>query len=231
MLRFLTTSLILIGLSLSGLPAQADPLIRAGGEPGVIRAWSEAGGVLTLTIAEGFDTAEVAELVKKRAPKTTLRALGDRLEVRGISKAALRRALRGAKVDPLLDDVDVMLSSLQGGSGGDSDSGSSIRATQHGGIGREVRLSGQVVNVRRERFPVVLLTVQLAEAAAGQAAGDRVVVIPQIRTKRGRPQDPASKKNLKAWYAQPGDKVSMRLVRPKQRVWAVTDFSLTAPEW
>lgn len=230
-LRRLPAALAGLALATFTLSAHAEPLLTKSGKPKVVSAWSDAGGVVTLNIAEGFDSADVAEAIRGRLPKAKLRPLGDRLEVRGVKKAALLKAMRGVQVDRLLDDVDDMLASLQSNNGGDSDSGSSIRATQTGVVGRSVQLSGEVVNVRRKRFPVILLTVQLSEAAAGRTAGDRVVVIPQIRTKRGRPQDAASKQNLKAWYAQPGDKVSMQLVRPKQRVWAVTGYELKSSEY
>lgn len=230
-LRRLPTALAGLALATFTLSAHADPLLTKSGKPKVVSAWTEEGGAVTLSVSEGFDTADVAEAIRQRLPKAKLRPLGDRLEVRGVKKAALLKAMRGVQVDRLLDDVDDMLASLQSGPGGDNDSGSSIRATQKGPVAKAVQLSGEVVNVRRERFPVILLTVQLSEAAAGRSAGDRVVVIPQIRTKRGRPQDAASKQNLKAWYAQPGDKVSMTLVRPKQRVWAITGYELKSSEY
>lgn len=220
--------------------ALADPVLQAGGKPGVAASFSQDGAAVTLVIAAGFDPAAVAEAISAGVPGAQAKVVGQKVVVSGVAQATLLTALEKVDVAPAGDDVDAMLSALQNPGGEDDGSGSSIRATNNNSELEAVRgppgelVFGKVVKVRRARFPLVFITVQVERGpkVGAPAKGETIVVLPRVKSKHGvvDPDDAASQLNVGAWYAQPGDKVKVRLEAKKEKkVWVAKAFERATP--
>lgn len=220
--------------------ALADPVVAPGQKPGVAASWTKDGATTTLVIAAGYDANEVAETIVAEVKGAQAKADGQQVVVTGVATAALLAALEKVDVAPAGDDVDAMLSALQNPGGEDDGSGSSIRATNDKADFEAVRgppgqlVVGRVLKVRRARFPLVFITVKVErgpKSGDGPAKGDTIVVLPRVKSKGGvvDPADAASQLNVGAWYAQPGDRVKVRLESKEKKVWVAKAFERATP--
>lgn len=170
---------------------------------------------------------DLEKTLQKAFPKAKIQLQSKSLRIQGVELAPLTAtltALRQAKPETpsAEDEVDLMLADVRNQGDVDSDSGSSIRATQETTLApKETQIQGEVVDVRRLRFPVVHIRIKLKSPFGALKVGDELVVIPEIRVKRGRPTDAASKQNLDGWYAYPGDRIQADRVKAdaKGRLW------------
>lgn len=225
--------------TLIGGAAGAAPIVGPGAKPGVAQSWSAADNSVTLTIAKGFEARAVADAIQKTVSGAVARAEGDKVIVTGVSKDQLLSQLEKVDVPEAGDDVDAMLTSLQNqGGGSEEGSGSSIRATQMVDFSevlgkKEELLTGKVVQVQRQQFPLVLVTVKLAQVPRELAShalkpGATITVLPRVHSRNGvvDPKDRPSTLNLGAWYAQAGDSVAFRLEKntPQDKVWVAAAF-------
>ncbi|MBK8014684.1 MAG: hypothetical protein IPK13_25445 [Deltaproteobacteria bacterium] len=227
-------SLLSIGLPVT--VAKADPIVKQGAQPGVAASWSANGKTATtLVIASGYNAADVAKAISQAIPTATAKAKADKVLVSGLSTDDLLKKLQTIDVDPALDDIDTMLSALQFANADDG-SGSSIRATKSADFTdvmgeQNEQISAKVVSVKRDRFPLVFVTVKIesmpkGNAPAGIKRGQRITVLPRVKSKKGLidPEDKASKLNVGAWYAQPGDRVKIRLEEQHEKIWIAAGF-------
>ncbi|MCK6544622.1 hypothetical protein L6R52_02035 [Myxococcota bacterium] len=241
--RTLAASVLGAALLAPALTASAAPVVGAGKKPGVAASWSSAGGAVTLKIVQGYDAAEVASAIAAAVKGASAKAQGSDVVVTGLAEADLITALEKVDVKEAAsgDDVDAMLANLQKPGGEEEGSGSSIRATQQTDfsevLGDKTEIIGaKVVSVDRRKFPLVIVTVKLDKVPKGLAgpglkSGATLKVLPRVKSKNGivDPNDQASTLNVGAWYAQPGDKVQLRLEKePKDGVWVAAAFNRNA---
>lgn len=219
-MRILVQSTLCLVLLVPGAASSAETLLTPGGKPGAVVQVSERGGAVVLKLKPGFSAQDVANAVTHAVPDAQCRVDKDSVVVSGVKKAELLPALERIEVSPELDDIDAMLSNMQGLGGQDEGSGSSIRATKVAELGDAAgkklpRVVGTVVKVRHQRYPVVALRVKVTDAGglAGLGAGQEIEVVPLVARGKGDPSiDPAqSRKNARAWYARPGDEVQVEL--------------------
>ncbi|MEQ8280065.1 MAG: hypothetical protein RMA76_01845 [Deltaproteobacteria bacterium] len=227
--------LLSVSLSLVSTVALADPVVNAGGKPGVAKSWSAAGSSVVLVVADGYDANEVAAAIAKNVKGAKAKAKGGKVLVSGVAEAKLLAALEGVEVDRTMDDVDQLLTDLQGGGDDEEGSGSSIRATKLADFSDVLgkpsgRLEGKVTGVTRSRFPLVMVSVVVSKVPAGVKGikkGDRITVIPRVKSKNGvvDPNDRPSQLNIGAWYSQEGDHVTLNLEKkPKKSYWIARGF-------
>jgi hypothetical protein len=233
MMKLVPTTLALLTLGLLASPSvAAETVISPGGQPGVATKWSGSGKSITLTIKKDYSANEVADAIERAIPGARATGKGRKVLVKGIAKEELISALERVEIDPELDDIDAMLTSVQG-LDADEGSGSSIRATKAAELAAAGKPPAAVVatvlEVRHKRFPVVALKVRLDEITAkgpGLQAGSTLTVLPLIRTKYGilDRTDKQSKANARAWYARPGDRVALKLEATDKSYWMATEF-------
>lgn len=234
-MRRVITSFLLLAAPLA---AHADPLVAKGGKPGAAKSWSTgADGTILLELVPGFTPEAVVTAIHKGVPGAKAAAQGGKVAVTGVDEAKLLVALE--KVDVSADDVDAMVSALQG-PGGDEGSGSSIRATQAmdmgkaGVVDRAVAelVPGTVISVKHGKYPFVAVTLKLdvvpkALADAGVKAGSKLTVVPRVQLENGRiaPADERSKTNIGAWYARTGDRIQVQVEgQSPQGFWVAARF-------
>jgi hypothetical protein len=239
-MRALVGSMLSLTLLAAPLAAGADPLVAAGGKPGVAKSWTAKGDTATLVLAEGFVPADVAAAIEKGVAGTTAKAQGNnKVVVSGKPLPELLGALEKVDVSPPLDDVNQMFAALQGAGGGGGEgegSGSSIRATSDADFSaviedRTASAEATVVEVKHGDYPFVAITVSLVSVPKAAAnwlkKGEKVTVVPRINAVRGviAKGDEQSKINVGAWYAKKGDKVSLKLEgKTKQGFWVAERF-------
>jgi hypothetical protein len=157
-LKLKLTESMLIGALLAAPAAGfADPLVAAGGKPGVATSWAEKNGVVTLVIAPDFDAGQVAEAIKSGVKGASTKVSGNEVLVSGAPLGTLLPALEKLEVSRSGDDVDAMLEAIQAPGGKDDGSGSSIRATQAADfsdvVGDKASLVvGKVTAVKRAQY-------------------------------------------------------------------------------
>lgn len=233
-MNFVRSSIALLSLSLLAAPAFADPIVAPGGKPGAATSWKSAKSGVVLTVGDTFDADDVAAAINKSVKGAKAVADGTTIIVTGVAEATLVKALEKIDVEPALDDVDEMLSSLKGGDG-DEGSGSSIRATKAADFSDVIgpanqQVLGHVTGVTRAKFPLVILTVKVTgvpRGVKGIKKGDKITVVPRVKSRDGvvDPNDRASQLNVGAWYSQTGDKVKMNLAKKrKKNVWIAKGF-------
>ena len=131
-----------------------------------------------------------------------------------------------------------MLQALQSGGEQEEGTGSSIRATRAMAVDRllgpeDKRVQATVLAVQRGKFPLVVITVRIDRAPTGGpiSAGDKTTVVPRIRNRIGKisPSDEQSLLNVGAWYAQPGDKIEIRLGKRGKKIWWATAYRRLKP--
>lgn len=219
-MRMLVQSTLCLTLLVPSAASSAETLLTPGGKPGAVAQVTERGGAVVLALKSGFSPEDVANAVTHAVPGAKCKVDEGRVVVSGVSKAELLPALERIEVSLALDDIDAMLSNMQGLGGQDEGSGSSIRATKVAELGdaqgkKLPRVVGTVVKVRHQRYPVVALRVKVtqAEGRLGLSPGQEIEVVPLVARGKGDPSiDPAqSRKNARAWYARPGDEVQVEL--------------------
>lgn len=233
---------LLLGSGLIALlssTAFAAPVVKPGGKPGAAASWKSEGGAVVLELAPGYDAPSVAKAISAKLAGVTAKAVGANVSVSGMPEAKLLSALESVDAgEPAGDDVDAMLANMRGG--GDSEeeqSGSSIRATQAADFSavmgkKEELITAKVIDVKRQKFPLVLVTVKVSGMPKGLAlpgvkAGSKLTVLPRVKSKNGivDPADEPSQLNLGAWYVEAGDTVLLRLEKePKDNVWVAAAF-------
>ncbi|MEL7239079.1 MAG: hypothetical protein AAGK78_09465 [Planctomycetota bacterium] len=174
---------------------------------------------MILTIAPRFDAEDVADSIRAGLKGAATKVADQQVTVSNAPIDRIMAALAKIDVAPPLDDVDSMLKELQAGADSDEGTGSSIRATKAMSLADLLgpapkRLYATVLAVQRGQYPLVLVTVRVEQAPenAAVAAGDKLTVIPQVRVKdRQVEDDPLSSLNIRAWYAQQGDAVELKL--------------------
>lgn len=218
---------------LSASVAVADPLVGSDGTPGAIVEWQTDGGTVILTVGEQYDASEVAQIIGRELENVQTRVDQNRVMVTGVKQDSLLGELAEMSVEPLVDDIDSMLQALQEGGNRQEGSGSSIRATKAMSTAEllgppETRLSATVLAVQHGRFPLVLVTLRVDRASdkVEVSVDDKITVVPEVPMQNGRivTDHPQSTLNVDAWYAQPGDKVEVRLSSRRRRVWMVSAY-------
>ena len=207
--------------------AFADTIVGADGEPGVATSWKTSGKSTVFTIKDGFSPDEVAEAIERSVPGSKASAGETTVTVKGVEKSALLKALARIEVDEQLDDIDGAFAALQNPIGNDDGSGSSIRATKERKLtgftdekSKLEKISGQVIKVVHKKFPVVVLSVKTE-------SGKTVSMIPHIKMKGALIDysDPASAKNLAAWYCRPGDRVEFSVGQKSNKYSIAKEFT------
>ncbi len=236
-MRAMISQVALFAVALAPLAVSADPVVAKGGKPGAAKAWSTQDGALVLELVPGFTADAVAAAINKGVAGAKATAQGGKVAVAGVEEKKLLVALE--KIDVSADDVDAMVSALQGG-GGDEGSGSSIRATKAADLGAAgggaavapVLVPGTVLSVKHGKYPFVAVTLKLdtvpkALADAGVKPGAKVTVVPRVQLEGGRiaPSDEQSKANIGAWYARSGDKIQVAIEgQGPQGFWVAARF-------
>ncbi len=219
-MRILVQSTLCLTLLIPSAATSAETLLTAGGKPGVIVRVGEKGEAVVLDVRSGFSPKDVAEAVAHGVPGAKCVVAKNLVLVSGVTKAELLPTLERIEVSPELDDIDAMLSNMQGASNQDEGSGSSIRATKVAEVSTEdgsalPRVVGTVVKVRHQRYPFVGLRVKVSDAGGmkGLKVGEEIEVVPHVARGKGDPSidKAASRRNAKAWYARPGDEVVVEL--------------------
>jgi len=216
------------------LAAQAAPAWRRGDAESAVESVTETNGRVELRVRATFDPQDVSKVLGRALSEGQILVDGLTIIVDGAPASRVKTVLADAQVERSVDDIDALLMDIQKPGGADEGSGSSIRARRE--LAAEtsttdaISYSARVATVRRQRFPLVLVGVEIASAPedAPLAPGDRAVVLPRVRSRGGiiDPSDPQSKQNIGAWYVRPGDEVKFRLEpRPDgQRVWVAATF-------
>jgi len=228
---------IVLGVLIVPLSAGAEPVVKSGGVPGAATSWTAKKDAVVLEIGESYDANEIATAIQSKVAGATAKARGNTVIVTGVAEPKLLDALAKIDVEPTMDDIDEMLTSLQKPGGDEEGSGSSIRATQAADFtdvlgSAEELISAKVVGVEHHRFPVVIVKVQLTNVPKGVKTvkrGQKIALIPRVKSREGviDPSDKASKLNVGAWYAVKGDTVRIRLEgdKPqKDEVWIAAAF-------
>lgn len=220
-MRILVQSTLCLVLLAPGAASSAETLFAAGGKPGVVTKVGEKEDSLVLTIKSGFSAKDVADVLTNGVPGAKCKVdKSGAVIVSGVSKEELTAALERLEVSPELDDIDAMLSNMQGAGAQDEGSGSSIRATKVAELAASEgaplpRVVGTVVKVRHQRYPLVALRVKVMEVGElkGVSVGQEIEVVPLTRRDRKDQSVDAtvSRNNAKAWYARPGDQVVVEL--------------------
>ena len=228
---------IVLGVLILPLSAGAEPVVKSGGVPGAATSWTAKKDAVVLEIGEKYDAAEIATAIESKVAGASAKARGNTVIVTGVTEPKLLDALSKIDVEPSMDDIDEMLTSLQKPGGDDEGSGSSIRATQAADFSdvlgsAEELIGAKVVGVEHHRFPVVIVQVQITSVPKSMKAlkrGQKISLIPRVKSKGGviDPSDKASKLNVGAWYAVKCDAVRIRLEgdKPeKDEVWIAAAF-------
>ncbi len=223
-----------IGTATSFIPrASAEPVLTPGPKAGAATAWTVEAAKVTLTIGDRYDPVEVASAIEAGVPGAKAAAADRQIEVTGVEPEKLLAALVKIEAAPALDDVDAMLQALQSGGDQEEGTGSSIRATRAMAADqllgpKEERLQATVLAVQRGKFPLVVISIRIDKAPPGAqvSTGDKTTIVPRIRNRTGKiaPDDDQSLLNAGAWYAQPGDKIEIRLDRRGRKVWWVRAY-------
>jgi len=188
------------------------------------------GARVVLSIRPGFRPEDVAAVVDEGLVQVQMVVDGRQIFLEGVSLADLKADLRSARVARSPDDIDALLAAL-GGSAEPVDAASEPPVVLDDD---EQVLTARVLNVRRQRFPLVFVEVKILDAPedAPVAARRRLLVLPRVRSTRGLvdPADDRSKVNVGAWYAKPGDRVRLVLEGPTEDedVWLAALFQRTA---
>ncbi len=229
---------LLAALGFVSSAAGAEPLVKPGPHPNVVIEWRTEGSTVVLTVDDRYDPADVAQQISKQVPGAKARVSESRVMVTGAQMKPLLQAATTIEVEPLLDDVDAMLKSLQAGADQEEGTGSSIRARKSMTVTellgpQDQRINARVLAIQRGKFPLVVVTVQV-DGASDQApvsVGDRLKIVPRVRRRRQRltRTDPQSRLNIGAWYAQPGDAVEIRLGKRRNDVWAAEAYRRLTP--
>lgn len=219
-MRILVQSALCLTLLVPSAASSADTLLAPGGKPGVITRVDTKGESVVLKVKNGFSPEDVANTVTHGVPGARCKVERDSVMVSGVSKADLLPALERLEVSPQLDDIDAMLSNMQGLGTEDEGSGSSIRATKVAELGEAdgkklPRVVATVLAVRHQRYPLVALRVKVSDAGGleGLSAGKEIEVVPLIARGKGDKsvEISQSRKNARAWYARPGDEIVVEL--------------------
>ena len=208
--------------------AFAAPMVGAGGTPGAVASWTEDGKIVRLKLDGSFDPEEVCKAIEEGVPGAKAQKAGDHVVVSGIPMPKLLKALERVEIEPVSDDIEAMLSTIQNPGGSEDGSGSSIRATKEVDFSdvlgpTNTLIAGRVVKIRRARFPLVFVTVQITGTPKNEELmirkGAMITVLPRVKSRQGvvDPDDKPSRLNVGAWYAQPGDRVNLRLEKAKHR--------------
>lgn len=229
---------ILVVISTFTAAAVAAPVWKPGSERAAVQSIGENDGRVEIRVHPRFDPRDVTAILTRELPRAQLLVDGLTIIVEGATTREIQRALKPAEVDPSLDDIDALLADIREPGGPDEGSGSSVRARREADLEREVDETdsalplgwGRVTGVQRQRFPLVLVSVELEAAPPGTPleAGERIVILPRVRSRRGiiDPDDARSLQNMGAWYVRKGDPVRFRLEpRPEdQKIWVASTF-------
>lgn len=229
-MRTLMVVCITAALAAPAGAAGSAPIVERGGKPGAATSWSEeASQVVSLRLDTSYDPEEVSRAIEAGVRGAKAQPTGSsKVVVTGVPLSRLLRALERVDVDPVTDDIEAMLSAIQNPGGNSDGSGSSIRATKETDFSDvlgppEALVAARVIKVRRARFPLVFVTVQVTARPKTREfdirKGSKITVLPRVKSRRGvvDPEDKPSQLNVGAWYAQPGDSVKLRLEKAKRR--------------
>jgi len=211
---------------LASTPAAADPVVGAGGTPGVATSWSAQDNAVVLKVMDGFSADDVADAIKSGVVGTTVSVDDTSVRVTGISMDELVVALEKIDVTPELDDIDEVFAAIRSGpeEAAAEGSGSSIRATRKTSF-EAFTVSATVKAVTHRRFPLMLLSVEIDEGAGPLVSKEPLTIVPHI----GPPDGARAQKNLAAWYARPGDRIRITLTRKTSKAWVADTYERGEP--
>lgn len=219
----------LAGLVLAG-PVLAEPLVKMEGgkaTPGVVTAWTGSGPKVELTVKEGTDAKAVAEAINAGVPKVKAKVQGGKIVVTGKAEAELLPALGG--IDFGGEDLGALAAAASGGDEGGS--GSSLRAKKAADLAKLLEdqatsAAGKVVSVTQEKFPNVVVTVQIMRGPTGAEAANikknaKIQFRPVLKQKSGAVDwaDEDTQYNAGAWYLRAGDSVKVKFGKSDKGVY------------
>lgn len=214
------------------------PAFKAGSETSAVSQIVEVDGRIEVRVRAGFDPGQIANILARDVRGAQVLTDGSTLVVEGTDLAQVKAVLSKAEVERELDDIDLLLAEMKQPGQAEDGSGSSVRAKRE--LAQEVAesasseprssplIEGTVTSVKRQRFPLVLVGVEVTstEEGAPLEAGARATVLPRVRSRRGvvDPDDAQSTQNMGAWYVREGDRVRLRLEPrgPGQAVWVAS---------
>ncbi len=230
MLSLFSSVALVALLALAGPAAAADTLVTraADGSPaaGVAKSWKITGNTVVLALTPGTPTAPWAALLKERLAGVTVAEGPDQLTITGIPGPALLEQLSaltlgGGAADPLSE-----LAGLGGGVAvaDGPEGGGSIRAskpTPMAGGAREIqdhdpklRFEAEVVEVKRGDFPNVTLKLKMRRGDRSNPLAKKLyygkVIEAVVVFAAGELTGAVNRRNLAAWYLEPGDRVIVR---------------------
>lgn len=207
-MHVLLLAAVLAAPAASDEAAATAPLL---GGPGAACEARTEGARVVLSIRPGFRPEDVAAVVGDRLPRVQMVVDGRQVFLEGVTLSRLKADLQSARVAPSPDDIDALLAAL----GGDAQPIDAAREPPVVLDEDEMVLTARVLDVRRQRFPLVFVEVNILKAPEGApvSAPRRLLVLPRVRSTRGLvdPADDRSKVNVGAWYAKPGDRVRLVL--------------------
>jgi hypothetical protein len=227
------TMVMVLAGALGGLAvtALAEPLVKMEGgaaKPNIVTAWSSSGPKVELTIKGGVDPQAVASAIEGGVEKVKAKVQAGKVVVLGKAEADLLPAL--AQVDFGGGD-DLGALAKNAASGGESDSGSSLRAKKTVDLDKmfkdqAVSAQGTVADVSEGKFPNAEVTINILRAPSGDLGKDvrkgKQIKFKPVFKMKGKDidwSDENTQINAGAWYLQKGDKVWVKIGKGKDGVY------------
>ena len=213
------------GLVFSSVTANAETLVlmeNGEAKAAVITKWEAKGKKVMLSVREGEDPQEIAELINDEIDRVKAKVKGGSIQVKGKSLEELLEAL--ATIEFGGDDDFGALASATSES--DFDSGSSLRAKKVADLQKlfndaKTVAIGKVVRVQKGAFPRTLVSVQILRGPKGElgkqiSKGSKINFEPNFsKTKKAINWSKESNQiNAGAWFIKKGDKVVVRIGKP-----------------
>jgi hypothetical protein len=225
---------VLIGglLLTAGSALAADTLVVRRGEgkfePGLAASWSASGTKVVFELSAGVDGQAWVTTLTERMAGVSATLHGKKLEVSGLPEADLLErlagiSLSGGDVDPLAE-----LAGLGGGVAADApEGGGSIRASKPTELMSSAhsikdhdpkeRFEAEVVAVKQEAFPNVVLTLKMRRPGRASPLRKKLYwgkvieapVVYNVGSVGVDLSDEQNRQNLVAWYLEKGDRIKV----------------------
>ena len=205
--------------------AQAEPLVKmenGKAQPSVIVKGEEKGKKIMLSVRDGEDAKEIAELINEEVDRVKAKVKGGKIQIKGKSMSDLLEALSSVEFGG--DDDFGALADASNES--DFDSGSSLRAKKVADVQKLFKDAktvaiGKVVRVQKGAFPKSLVMVQILRGPKGAlgkqiAKGAKINFEPMFSKSKKivNWNDESNQINAGAWFIKRGDKVVVRIGKP-----------------